>query len=284
MKAPYRPFWHWIFRQPSEFAAIAFGLVFAWLSPFAGDHCVSQFSMIAAAFGGTGYSYYIAFPLGILETAICIGAYGGFAVMLAWCAIVSRSAKFAAIYGAQLLVLGSVWAVDRCILWLSTWPNVNSSILIALNGRTLVHINENLDWINDLAPLPAYITAALMIQYLFARLGWGILRPRFRFRASLFVRSWAYTSLASGPVLFCFYFLMGGISVFLGRLRADELMGLWLIAWAMYSLLMPTAVAIRLVRRRAGKLWPRCSRCRYPLVGNISGRCPECGTTCEVPA
>jgi hypothetical protein len=29
---------------------------------------------------------------------------------------------------------------------------------------------------------------------------------------------------------------------------------------------------------------PRCGRCAYDLTGNISGRCPECGTTIAAPA
>lgn len=283
MTTEHRPFWYWLFRQPSEFAAIAFGLVFAWLCSLAGNHCVGQFSTIAAAFGGRGYGYYIAFPYGISEMAICIGAYGGFAVMLIWRAIVSRSARFAVIYGVQLLVLGSVWAVHRLVLWFSTWPNVNANALVALSERSSSYTNENLDLLIDLVPLPAYITTVLMVQFLFARLGWKVLRPRFRFRASLFVRTWAYTSLASGPLLFAFYLLAGCVWLSLGRVQSTDLLGgLLLIAWVMYSLLMPTAIAIRRVRRRARTIWPRCSRCGYTLRGNISGRCPECGTPCEI--
>ena len=42
---------------------------------------------------------------------------------------------------------------------------------------------------------------------------------------------------------------------------------------------LPTAILWMLDRRRipAG----HCRKCGYDLTGNVSGRCPECGTPCE---
>jgi hypothetical protein len=53
-----------------------------------------------------------------------------------------------------------------------------------------------------------------------------------------------------------------------------------------WILLTPLAVATGLLwwidRRRIPS--GHCRRCGYNLTGNISGRCPECGTACELNA
>ena len=49
--------------------------------------------------------------------------------------------------------------------------------------------------------------------------------------------------------------------------------------WMPILLLVVITCAIYLggdARRRTR--WPRCVRCGYDLTGNVSGRCPECGT------
>lgn len=48
-----------------------------------------------------------------------------------------------------------------------------------------------------------------------------------------------------------------------------------LAAWAAAHLRLHIARRHEIRRRRA----PRCQRCHYHLTGNISGVCPECGTT-----
>ena len=48
--------------------------------------------------------------------------------------------------------------------------------------------------------------------------------------------------------------------------------GLWVSAWLAYFIAFGST---RLHRPSAS---PRCTSCGYDLTGNISGRCPECGT------
>jgi len=47
--------------------------------------------------------------------------------------------------------------------------------------------------------------------------------------------------------------------------------------WLLYLPLIPIVVFGRR-RRRRGSDEPLCSACGYSLRGNVSGRCPECGT------
>ena len=55
---------------------------------------------------------------------------------------------------------------------------------------------------------------------------------------------------------------------------------LWLVAIPFWLILVcigiPTACFWRLDRRRHGP--DSCQQCGYDLTGNVSGRCPECGT------
>lgn len=52
--------------------------------------------------------------------------------------------------------------------------------------------------------------------------------------------------------------------------------------WIPFVLIgVPTALLWRLDRRRAAP--GRCRKCNYDLTGNLSGRCPECGTPVERP-
>ena len=63
-----------------------------------------------------------------------------------------------------------------------------------------------------------------------------------------------------------------------GRIQGGKLA--WIVQlplWIPFLLFaLPTALLWYLDRRRypAG----RCQRCGYDLTGNVSGRCPECGT------
>lgn len=51
-------------------------------------------------------------------------------------------------------------------------------------------------------------------------------------------------------------------------------------AWCLVSGFAPLAAPFRL--RRARRFADHCcARCGYDLTGNVSGRCPECGTTRE---
>ncbi len=46
--------------------------------------------------------------------------------------------------------------------------------------------------------------------------------------------------------------------------------------------LVPAVIATALLWRRDGRVAPgHCQRCGYDLTGNVSGRCPECGTATD---
>lgn len=51
--------------------------------------------------------------------------------------------------------------------------------------------------------------------------------------------------------------------------------------WAVAAVLFALAVLPWCMKRVRRRLWPPpgvCARCGYDLTGNVSGRCPECGT------
>jgi len=57
---------------------------------------------------------------------------------------------------------------------------------------------------------------------------------------------------------------------------------MWLLIVCVYAInfgLMTHALALRKAGRHGGGDRPcECSKCGYNLTGNVSGRCPECGT------
>lgn len=79
------------------------------------------------------------------------------------------------------------------------------------------------------------------------------------------LRDWGEFSISLGSIS-CVY-RCGGCG------RYDEVLNLWL--WAIVSV-VPTALfwTLSLPTPPAGA----CASCGYNLTGNISGRCPECGT------
>ena len=61
--------------------------------------------------------------------------------------------------------------------------------------------------------------------------------------------------------------------------RADRVLGAWIITvplWLLFSAVAIPTVALWRVPRRGEQ--GRCRECDYDLTGNLSGRCPECGT------
>ncbi len=46
----------------------------------------------------------------------------------------------------------------------------------------------------------------------------------------------------------------------------------------LWMIFVPSATVCLLVRRRKRHLAAQCTKCGYDLTGNLSGRCPECGT------
>jgi len=100
-------------------------------------------------------------------------------------------------------------------------------------------------------------------------------------------RSGSRTALVYGGVVL---FLFGGLLTLEAVGRSSELMRatrdlparwivlagllLWLV---LFTLLMRHAAHIARQRRERAK--GRCTTCDYDLTGNVSGRCPECGTS-----
>jgi len=282
----HRPFWYWLFREPSDFAALIAGLVFLWISAFAADHCISLFSIVWAELGGSGRSYYIAFPSSDNEFRVIVGAYGGFALMLIWRGVRRKTARFVVFDLAQVMVLPAIWAIEKSLSWYyrTRFPGSTgfNYTMLTSGDPAREYTETNTDLINGLMLLATLVTVFLLVQYLFVRLGWAIARPRFRFRASVFVRTWAYSNLAFGPLIFPFHLILGCLWLVFGGAspaRSSLVLGLiWILAWTLYSTLVPITLAIRMVKRRAQYLRPGCLKCGYSLTGNVSGRCTECGT------
>lgn len=67
-----------------------------------------------------------------------------------------------------------------------------------------------------------------------------------------------------------------------GISRGGPWMALTLVAWLPFVVLTLPALLLLLISRWWGYWRWRpglCRRCGYDLTGNVSGRCPECGTT-----
>jgi len=60
-------------------------------------------------------------------------------------------------------------------------------------------------------------------------------------------------------------------------------------AWFPFALSLAFATLVggrtyyRYRRRRSSRLHGHCVKCGYDLAGNLSGRCPECGTPTDSP-
>lgn len=290
MKVPYQPFYYWLFRQPFDFAAIAFGIAFSWMSCQAAAHCVSEFGYLLWAVGVGKSSFDGQFLDGWSSPQVWLyaGCYTGFALVLIWQGMKRRSKRFTAIYAAQVMVLVVVWIADQFALglderFLAIGRMANYRSLTVLRDR-FVFMERNVSWLNVAGFWLSCVIIAMLFQFLFTRIGWWILQPSFRLRGSLFVRAWAYASLAAGPVFFVAYALTGCSYWIFTRSGTYEPLVFWFILCTAYSLLAPAFIAHRLVQRRAMRLWLSCKRCGYTLRGNVSGRCPECGTPCETPA
>ncbi|MBL8746948.1 MAG: hypothetical protein JNK58_11415 [Phycisphaerae bacterium] len=68
---------------------------------------------------------------------------------------------------------------------------------------------------------------------------------------------------------------LAGVQLIRTLLHIDNMI-LSIVATAYEALILMVGVMIVLVPRRPHAMQP-CHRCRYDLVGNTSGTCPECG-------
>lgn len=81
--------------------------------------------------------------------------------------------------------------------------------------------------------------------------------------------------LAQAVLLICVYSNLWGREVGLGD--AYAVLGLWVVLAVGYAVLfwgITSVMRSAVPTRRPG----HCTRCGYNLTGNVSGRCPECGT------
>lgn len=65
-----------------------------------------------------------------------------------------------------------------------------------------------------------------------------------------------------------------------GQHRNDWIGRITVPLWMPFScmVLVVLATSLRILRGRRLRAFPSCSTCKYPLIGNESGICPECGT------
>ena len=84
------------------------------------------------------------------------------------------------------------------------------------------------------------------------------------------------------PTLLCPAYIMSVIAAIIMRegLHGIDLLPWWAIGLS-YGLIAAFLAWLWPVRRRPSVNGPRCPKCDYSLIGNVSGRCPECGRKIE---
>jgi hypothetical protein len=191
-----------------------------------------------------------------------------------WHWIKEKPQYVALIYGGNLLAWVAVHWSDVCIAWYSQY-------LFSVGRTSSFHSGpfypEQMRLWDDVCIYGSLTAILAGIQLALGRLGWKLLRPRSKFRGSLFFRASVYAALATGPVVFVGVSGIGCLRMFvMGTGLRGDFPGTELL-WGVHSLVAAAVVSAVIVRRRARRIVPRCGRCGYLLRGLASTRCPECG-------
>lgn len=120
-----------------------------------------------------------------------------------------------------------------------------------------------------LRALPAYVFTGALATL------WATLVPPAKL--SVAILSGTLMGLAQSAVWVCVQRFPTSVGAIAGWMVLYPAATLWpcAIAWVLLARL---AVARRWRSHISDHAVPRCPRCDYILIGNISGRCPECGT------